>query len=239
MGHYSRLATMATMLIVFCMHWQGKRESEQQPSVNQLVGAIWAGDLITAHSILAKGIELNSRDRYGTTPLVESIPSNQAELVKELITNGANPNFPAGDGTTPLMRAAWYCHLELARFLLDHGARLEARDRDGETALMDAALTCRGGHMVRLLLGAGAAVNARGKTGETALMMASANGDLEAVKALVAAGADLNATDDDGETAFTLAQAFRYMLEKKAHQRVSAYLRRVSKQASRQQGSPR
>jgi ankyrin repeat protein len=235
-AHYSRLWTMATILIVLAMPRQCTSESEQQSTADKLVNAIWGNDSNTVHDLLAKGIELNSRDTNGTTPLIEATNA-RPELAKELVTNGANPNFPSGTGSTPLMHAASHCQLDLARFLLDHGARLDAKDRDGQTGLMYAAWGCQNGRMVQLLLEAGAAVNDRSKDGGTALMRAASSGDLEAVKALVAAGADLNATDDNGETAFTLAQAHRYMLNKKAHKRISSYLRRVSEEAARQQSS--
>jgi uncharacterized protein len=237
-AHHLRLWTSATILVVLATLWQGTREAEQQSSGDKLVNAIWAGDLNAVHSMIAKGVELNSRDMYGTTPLIESIGGHTPELAKELVANGADPNFPDAGGSTPLMHSAWSCQLELARFLLDHGARLGARNRDGETALMHAALICQDGRMVHLLLEAGAAVNDKSKMGETALMMAASNVDLEAVKALVAAGADLNATDDEGETALTLAPAHRYMLDKKAHKRIHAYLRHLSKEASRHQAAP-
>jgi len=236
-AHHLRLCTMTTILVVFATPWQGANESGQQSTANELTSAIWRGDLNTVHSFLSKGVELNARNIGGTTPLVEA-SNYHPELAEELVANGADPNFPTITGGTPLMHAALNCQLELARFLLERDARVDASDRDGETALMYAAWACQDARMVRLLLEAGAAVNDRDKDGATPLMMAAQIGNEEAVKALVAAGADLNATDNDGETAFTLAQASRYMGNKKAHKRIYAYLRRVSKEAARHQAAP-
>jgi ankyrin repeat protein len=237
-GPHSRLYTMATLLIVLGMLGQATGQSGQQSSADELVSAIWRGDLNTVHSFLSKGVELNARNIGGTTPLVEA-SNYHPDLAEELVANGADPNFPTITGGTPLMHAALNCQLELARFLLERDARVDASDRDGETALMHAAWACQDARMVHLLLEAGAAVNDRSNDGATPLMMAAQIGNEGAVKALVAAGADLNATDNDGETAFTLAQASRYMLNKKAHKRIYAYLRRVSKEASRHEPAPR
>lgn len=231
-AHYLRLFTITTTLVIVGMTGQNQAQSEKQETLDSLIRAIQEGDSRTVHSMLAKGVELNARGSNGTTALIESIEAYHPELAEELVTAGADSNFPDYTDASPLMHAAWNCQLELARFLLERKARLGARNRDGETALMMGAWTCKDGRMVRLLLEAGAAVNDKSKSGNTPLMMAVSNGDEAAVRVLVAAGADLKAVNDEGETALTLARSYG-IGKKKLHKRIYAYLNNVSKQTSK------
>jgi uncharacterized protein len=74
-----------------------------------------------------------------------------------------------------------------------------------DTALLDAAQSGDTPTAMRLLSAKGANVNAAGADGSTAIMYASANGDLELVRALIKAGADVKAKNQFGTSAVTEA----------------------------------
>lgn len=191
-----------------------------------------------AEWLLDMGGNVDSRDRYGRTPLTYFIMRGDVPKAKELLERGANVNYDGGSGT-PLTWAVMYRRVGLAGVLLDHGADLHAR-HGGMSPLMRAAgnrhvemvklLLDRGAdinassaygtalsrasqsnalHVVRLLLERGANPNLASKRGRTPLMEASWRGHMDVVRELLAHGADVNARTGRGETALKLATKWR------------------------------
>lgn len=144
----------------------------------------------TPHAInrlLASGVDTDSRDRWGATP-IEAISRSGPDarpLVRQLMAHGLVPE-PA----------------EFAR--MDDREGLEAAVAKDAAVLADEAVMMAAvdfGHhdLVRWLITQGADVNARSTaaTRHTALHSAAWNGDLEMARLLVEAGADLEAIDDE------------------------------------------
>uniref|UniRef100_A0A8B9LKV1 Ankyrin 3a n=1 Tax=Astyanax mexicanus TaxID=7994 RepID=A0A8B9LKV1_ASTMX len=87
----------------------------------------------------------------GNTALHIASLAGQTDVVRELVTNGANVNAQSQNGFTPLYMAAQENHLEVVRFLLEHGASQSIATEDGFTPL---AVALQQGHdqVVSLLL---------------------------------------------------------------------------------------
>src|ERR1700694_3382383 len=124
-GKSIAMCTVATIAFAFSAALQGQGQRNNQATVDRLIRAIADHDMRKTHSIMAKGVHLNSRDSTGGTPLIESIDHNLSDLAKELVASGADPNFADNTGESPLMHAAWSCQVDLAQFLIEHGARRE------------------------------------------------------------------------------------------------------------------
>jgi hypothetical protein len=106
-----------------------------------------------------------------------------ADVMRLLLANGADPRAAVNDGTTALMAASGLAYhenrsrvtsssyLEAVKLLVGLGADLHAVNEDGWTALHAATL---GGQqpVVQYLLDQGANLNARTKFGQTVLGMA-------------------------------------------------------------------
>jgi hypothetical protein len=103
-----------------------------------------------------------------------------AERIKKLLEEGADPNIRDRGGNTPLHFAASKGCAEVARLLLRHGADPNAQDKNGETPLHVAAY---GGHVdvARLLLEHGADPSIRNRDGKTPLDLARESGHREVV----------------------------------------------------------
>jgi len=71
---------------------------------------------------------------HGWTPLMHAIGYNNAEIVKLLITAGAQIDAQDNDGWTPLMIAASNDNPEIVKLLIAAGAQIDAQDNDGRTA---------------------------------------------------------------------------------------------------------
>jgi ankyrin repeat protein len=75
-----------------------------------------------AELLLAKGADVNAKDKYGNTALIESAYRN-AGLVKALIGAGVDVNAKLPDGWTALMRAADLGHADIVKALIAAGAK--------------------------------------------------------------------------------------------------------------------
>lgn len=98
---------------------------------------ITKGDLEQVRTVLASGIDLNSRE--GTPPLIFAIQNKQITIAEELIKNGAHVDVRSEDGKTPLAHAAELDLAALISPLLKAGADVNERDGMGRTPLMLAA----------------------------------------------------------------------------------------------------
>ena len=128
-------------------------------------------------------------EENGRTPLHSAAGNGNAELVRRLLVNGANPNAKNKDGGTPLHDAARLgANADTISALLEAGADIDARDNFGNTPLHAAAIIGRA-IAARTLLGAGATPNLPNAHGQTAQFYAmyTANGAMEIVAAIEAA----------------------------------------------------
>lgn len=191
--------------------------------IDALVQAIRHRNLKLVDEILTTHPDLNQRDRFGDTPLLEAIADHLPQLSKKLVEYGADPNGTDGTGVSPLMQAAWYCDNETLNFLLEHKADPNSADRDKVTALMNALSQCTEGKIAQKLLQAGAAPNARSKSGDTPLTIAAFYGNLNGVILLIASGADIAAKNNDGEDAKAIACG-REVGRVKAHDQICSLL---------------
>jgi len=125
---------------------------------------------------LARGANVNTKDKDGATALMCAVASGQIECASFLMSKGANINIKDNDGDIALMFAAMSGNANSVKFLMSNGADVNARDNSGNTALLDACeaqgntLDC-----IKILVARGADVNVKSKGGETALMEATAS----------------------------------------------------------------
>jgi ankyrin repeat protein len=114
--------------------------------------------------LAARGANLNARmtrkanlnntrlNEIGATPFMLAALTADVELMKTLVTLGADPSVGNADNSTPLMAAAGLATrspgedagtesevLEAVKLLLDLGADVDAVDKNGETAMHAAA----------------------------------------------------------------------------------------------------
>ena len=119
--------------------------------------AAYHGDVEMVQVLLDYGIDINTRDMHGWTPLyyTPNSYSNDPRAARLLLDRGADPNLEALDGRTPLHEATLYGRIEIVRSLIEHGASVEVKDNDGETPL-EIASRRRHDEIVKLLIEHGA-----------------------------------------------------------------------------------
>jgi ankyrin repeat protein len=222
-----------------------EREAKQRhvgiwkTGAEQLCDAAGEGDLEKMKSLIDAGVSSNSVGYTlgaRTTPLISAAVAGHAEVVKYLLTKGADLKARNTNHISVLGLAASNGHAQVVSLLIEAGADLE----DGGLSERPLACAVSNGHVeaARLLLEAGAApdghsgdnvpllnavtygrtelvtllvehkasVNLRDRDGRTPLIMASWNGSPKIVKYLLAHGAEVNARDRFGYTALKAAR---------------------------------
>ena len=151
--------------------------------------------------LLAKGADVNARDKAQMTPLHLAAEHDHTEVAELLLANKAEVNAQQNDGETPLHLAVGDRLPDMVVLLLTKGANVNARDSFGNTPLHYAVVD-GDKDMADLLLTKGADVNARNGIGGTPLHLTAAMctvADLRDVAdLLLAKGADVNAKDSGG-----------------------------------------
>lgn len=136
-----------------------------------------------------------------TQSLLEAVKKGNIDLVKSLISSGANINAKDDRGMTPLHEAAYYGQREVAKVLIAKGANVNGTDTAGQTSLHIAA-NFGAKFVPELLLANGASISARDVAGNTPLHAATDSPDVEKdlLELLIAKGADVQARNKAGQT---------------------------------------
>ena len=72
-----------------------------------------------ASFLIKKGRDINARDRYGVTPLTESISGQRINVVYLLIEKGADLNKTDAGGWSPIHVAVYYRLQDIIKLLFD------------------------------------------------------------------------------------------------------------------------
>jgi ankyrin repeat protein len=158
-----------------------------------LITAVERGLTTTVLEELADGEDVNQQDKiWGYTPLIHAVKNGFAkpEIVRLLLSHGANPNLEGYGGFTALMFAVGTDNdgvdIEVIETLLESGAQPNVKTQYGFTALMYASKRL---DATLALLTHGADPNIKNNRGATALSMAKKAKKTDVVNALLKAGA--------------------------------------------------
>ncbi|KAJ3153264.1 hypothetical protein HDU89_000895 [Geranomyces variabilis] len=177
-------------------------ETLSQKLTSQLFRAIANNDAVTVQRCVttyAKEVSLETRDRFGKTPLMNAAQTASQDLVAVLLKAGASTSAATLAGKTALSLAATYGNLAAVEAILSQStSTVNLADQGGSTPLMWAVENVSPNHpsglaIVNYILDHGKAdvdfVDARGHTALDRLCATS--GDAAAARALLAKGARL------------------------------------------------
>jgi ankyrin repeat protein len=146
--------------------------------------AAWYDHISIIQKLLDHGADIEAGDlSSGRRALHEAAENGCYDVVKLLLTMGAEPDATDRWGWTPLHRAAFQGGCLVVELLLSHGANIDAKTMHGQTALH---LACGNGRVdaIRLLIERGINVENFGLNDFKFMMMISDGRREQVVKAL-------------------------------------------------------
>lgn len=175
--------------------------------------AILTGDLQELKNLIEGGVDVDTKDSQGTTPLIEASSLRREDIVRYLLSKNANVNARNFLGRSAL-HVAYYLSFRsppttIVELLLSAGADVNIRDENGDTPLFYALRTD-----VEQLLVAGADPNVQNNEGNTPLHIATKYNFRNSVKTLLDYGADPFIRNNSGELPIDGASARTYEILK-------------------------
>ncbi|XP_046365595.2 ankyrin repeat and KH domain-containing protein 1-like [Haliotis rufescens] len=175
---------------------------------NTLHWACRGGHLGMARYLLSKySLDINSRGKYGSTPLMKAASDGHREMFWFLESFGANVSQVDDDGDNILHYASSGGHPEMVKYILSQDfVDINRRGNYGGTPLMRAAYN--GNIQVfDLLVSKGGQTPLTDDNGDNILHLATLRGRVEMVKHILSQNmTDINARDKDGDTAAMIAK---------------------------------
>ena len=185
------------------------RDATQKIKLNstrsqEIINHAKKGDMTSVRILINAGINVNSKDEFGNTPLHMASYHGHTEIIKMLLGAKAELNSQTKEGNTPLHMALYKGHIEVVKILLEAGSDIDNVNIKGKTPLHIASYH---GHtqIIKMLLDAKADVNARTKEGNTPLHTASYKGHVEIVTFLLEAGSDIDSVNLKSNTPLSFA----------------------------------
>lgn len=159
------------------------------PASEDLLNAVYEDQTKKALLLLGSGAQADYQNEYGVTVLSQACVNGNEQLVRVLISKGADVN-KAVAGESPLVIAARTGKVSILKLLYESGAKIETKTKN-PTAIMWAASE---GHAdaVEYLISKGADVKASLKSGFSPLMFACRDGYRDVLKVLIKAGVEVN-----------------------------------------------
>ncbi len=168
--------------------------------LRMLAMAAQHGNVKKIDTLIAQGVDVNGRGRYGITPLFSAWQARNKKGFEALLDHGADPNNISADGHTLLNEIAGASDPYFLKLALKYGANPNlVAPRLGETPLFPAAQFLDGNVNVPILIKAGGNLNHQRKPlMKTAMMDAASVGHFNVVYELLVAGANYKLKDVNG-----------------------------------------
>ncbi len=138
-----RFGIFFLILVLGCLLVSKAKAGERE---DKLVTLAMNGDLDGVRSLLEQGVDVNAKEsKIGYSALLAAItyckrdhPQNYIDVMKLLLSRGADINEIGPWDCTPLTCASQSGQAEIVRILIDKGADVNKKDGMDHTALMDA-----------------------------------------------------------------------------------------------------
>jgi ankyrin repeat protein len=147
---------------------------------------------------------INQIDKDGNSFLHRAVHTGNVDMVKFLVSRGADVNVKDNYGQTPVQIAAQLDDVQIIIHLVSHGAEINIKNSIGKTPLHDAVAHDQF-QIVNYLVSQDAEINAKDINGRTPLHDAVFDNYTEISAYLVSKGAGFNLKDSDGKAALHYA----------------------------------
>ena len=100
-----------------------------------LHGAAYGGKTQQVQTMITSGASIESRDKYGMTPILAAASTGQWDTVRALLDMGADINAKDSFGFTAFLYAIQWCDLNMVKLLAERGAETNVKTADGTTTI--------------------------------------------------------------------------------------------------------
>jgi len=172
-----------------------------------LIESTMQSDVNRIEQLLKSGADINEPGgRYGETALMAASRKGNFDIVKLLISKGADVNAKGTYGDTALIAASWGCQLDIVKYLIEKNAKINEKNKSyGSTALNIVAGDCDDARIIRQLLDNGADLNIKNNGGDSPFFSAVKHGNVNSIAMLLETGAYINERNKNGYTALMIA----------------------------------
>ena len=187
---------------------------------NPLHSAAEGGNEGIIETLLSSGLDINSRSKDGTTPLMVAAAKGQEKTLNFLLSKGADPHLKNFMGRNLLHAAAEGGNILIVRSMLSFDIDINSKgDESSATPLIIAAMENHV-EVMKYLLQKGADISLTvGSEKRNALHIASEHGSIAAIELLLSGGLSVDSRDGAGNTPLVCAaacgqiEAVNYLLE--------------------------
>ena len=180
--------------MIFSIILTGCIDKKSEKLNKALVQAVLDNNPEEVSALIKSNASLSAKSDDGMTILMLASQKGYFEIVKLLVTHGAdvneNPLF-SGDETA-LKKALLYNNIEIAQYLKDHGADVDAADKSGNTILMLEVKYAARAEIIKWLIENGADASRRNDEGLSALDFATERNDFSITKLLLDKGTEIS-----------------------------------------------
>jgi ankyrin repeat protein len=159
-----------------------------------------------AQYLVEAGIDVNTPDIMGNTPLDLALQLPRLDFAQYLLQRGAVLNLEDKFGRPRLHAAVRENYRDFVQYLLEHGADVNSLDEFGRTALHE-AIGENHPDLAQCLLEHGADVNVQDQKGRTPLHEAVMRNQRDIAQSMLKQGANTTIRDNHGRTALDMAQS--------------------------------
>lgn len=182
----------------------------QSYGFSPLMFAVECENLKMVNDLIAKGADINAKNKSEISALLCAIRKNNARIAGVLIDAGANIDAVFTGGGSALYEAAQLGHDPVVKMLIGKGADLTFQTTNNRWSPLMAAVAQNHSSTVAFLLDAGPEVDVRDIHGYTPLIMAAYGGNAENVRLLCDKGANVDIQNINGWTALHFAVSYKY-----------------------------
>jgi ankyrin repeat protein/L-ascorbate metabolism protein UlaG (beta-lactamase superfamily) len=175
--------------------------------MNTLHYAAYYGNDAVLDYALKNGIELNYKDTRGRPAIYFAVSGGKPEMVKKLISLGADPKCKLERDETLLFRASMVGNLDTINLLIENGLDVNAKNQYGQTPIIN-AIQSNKLDVVKYFKSKGVNLKQGEGEGLSFLHFAVFSKNPEMIKYLLDEGLNINATGEKGETPLYLAVNF-------------------------------
>lgn len=185
---------------------KGNLNDKNSNGYTELHYACYNNRLSSVVSLLNDGMDINLKDNiYGETPIMIACSCGSNDMVKLLLTYGADIHQKSKKGYSLIHFVCYYDHVDIIRILLVRGVNVNEKSNDGNTPLKIAC--CYDNYdIAKLLLESGANANSENKYNDTCMHVTCNMNYHDLTKLLLKHGANSYKKNHYDETPISIAR---------------------------------